>query len=95
MRVTRLVHSELATARRERRARKETALDPDAIYLGDNGRAFCGAPRCAGMTAQATGRDLSGQRVHRLTIITFSPNPEPIIPKPVNNPRVTLMNSGN
>jgi len=41
-------------------------LSPEAIYLGDNGRCFCG--RHAGMTAQYTGRDLSGQPVHRVTV---------------------------
>ena len=38
-------------------------LNPDTIYLGDNGRAFCGSLRCAGATAYYSGRDLSGQRV--------------------------------
>lgn len=33
------------------------------LYLGDNGRCFCGRIRCAGMTPFYTGRDLSGQRV--------------------------------
>lgn len=41
-------------------------LNPNRIYLGDNGRCFCGAERCAGMTASATGRDLSGQPVYML-----------------------------
>ncbi len=36
-------------------------LDPDTIYLGDNGRVFCG--RHAGMSATYTGRDISGQPV--------------------------------
>jgi len=40
-------------------------LREDAIYLGDNGRCFCA--RHAGMTARYTGRDLSGQPVHRVT----------------------------
>ena len=40
-------------------------LKPDALYFGDNGRCFCGD--CAGMTAFYTGRDLSGQRVMRVT----------------------------
>lgn len=43
------------------------ALRDDQIYLGDNGRCFCGRLRCAGMTAHFTGRDLSGQKVHRVT----------------------------
>jgi hypothetical protein len=38
-------------------------LDPTALYLGDNGRAFCGALKCAGMTAHFTGRTLSGDQV--------------------------------
>ena len=40
-------------------------LRDDALYLGDNGRCFCGAH--AGVTARFTGRDLSGQRVMHLT----------------------------
>jgi hypothetical protein len=40
-------------------------LNGAALYLGDNGRCFCGTH--AGVTAQATGRDLSGQRVHKVT----------------------------
>jgi hypothetical protein len=39
----------------------------DRLYLGDNGRCFCGALRCAGMTAHYTGRDLSGQKIFPLT----------------------------
>jgi len=41
-------------------------LDVNRLYLGDNGRCFCGEMRCAGMTAFYSGRDLSGQRVYRL-----------------------------
>lgn len=40
-------------------------LIPTALYLGDNGRCFCG--NHAGAVAQATGRDLSGHRIHRVT----------------------------
>jgi len=40
-------------------------LRDDALYLGDNGRCYCGA--CSGMSARYTGRDISGQRVHRVT----------------------------
>lgn len=36
------------------------------LYLGDNGRCFCGEMRCAGMTAFYSGRDLSGQTLYRL-----------------------------
>ena len=42
------------------------ALRDDEIY-GDNGRCFCGRLHYAGMTAHFTGRDLSGQPVHRVT----------------------------
>jgi hypothetical protein len=41
-------------------------LRPEAVYQGDNGRVFCGSPGCAGASALYTGRDLSGQKVHRL-----------------------------
>lgn len=47
----------------ESAARGGSVLRACRLYLGDNGRAFCGAPRCAGVTASITGRDLSGQRV--------------------------------
>jgi hypothetical protein len=40
-------------------------LKDDAIYLGDNGRAFCGVH--AGNSAAYTGRDLSGQAVMEIT----------------------------
>ena len=42
-------------------------LREDVLYLGDNGRCFCGRLAHAGMTAHYTGRDPSGQRVHRVT----------------------------
>ena len=38
-------------------------LKAQTLYLGDNGRAFCGSLGCAGMTAHYSGRDLSGQAV--------------------------------
>lgn len=38
-------------------------LDKDRLYLGDNGRCFCGTLRCAGMTSYSSGHDLSGQPV--------------------------------
>ena len=50
-----------ATAGHETRPKLITT----ALYLGDNGRCFCGALRCAGMSAHFTGRDISGQRVYR------------------------------
>ena len=40
-------------------------LKAGALYLGDNGRCFC--PDHAGASARYTGRDISGQRVHRIT----------------------------
>ena len=42
-------------------------LNPDRLYIGDNGRLFCGKPQCAGATASATGHDLSGQKVDVLS----------------------------
>lgn len=43
-------------------------LRDDQIYLGDNGRCFCGRLHHAGMTAHFTGLDLSGQPVRRVTV---------------------------
>lgn len=40
-------------------------LKADRLYLGDNGRCFCGEH--AGCSAKYTGRDLSGQEVLELT----------------------------
>ena len=40
-------------------------LDPDALYISDNGRILHG--RCSGMSAQFTGRDISGQPVMPVT----------------------------
>ena len=45
----------------------EPLLREDELYLGDGGRSFCGRLHHAGMTAHFTGRDLSGQPVHRVT----------------------------
>lgn len=42
-------------------------LKETVLYFGDNGRAFCGRLRCAGMTAFHTGRDLSGQKVEKVS----------------------------
>lgn len=36
-------------------------ISADIVYLGDNGRAYCG--QHLGVTAKTTGRDLSGQRL--------------------------------
>lgn len=33
------------------------------LYIGDNGRVFCGKVRCAGMSAAYSGYTLGGQRV--------------------------------
>lgn len=46
----------------------ESALVDGQLYLGDNGRVFCGRLQCAGLTARTTGRDLSGQPVEYLSI---------------------------
>jgi hypothetical protein len=43
-------------------------LDPARLYEGDNGHVFCGAPRCAGMSAAYTGRTIAGQTVRALTL---------------------------
>jgi hypothetical protein len=43
-------------------------LKETELYLGDNGRVFCGRLRCAGSTAFASGRDLSGQKLMRVRI---------------------------
>ena len=42
-------------------------LKADTLYLGDNGRCFCGTLECAGMTPYYDGHDLSGQRVEAIT----------------------------
>lgn len=44
--------------------RKFTA-DPAALYMTDNGRCVCGEH--LGMTAKATGRDISGQKILKVT----------------------------
>lgn len=44
---------------------RKMVLDADTLYLGDNGRCYCGEH--SGMTAQYTGRDISGQRVMAIT----------------------------
>jgi hypothetical protein len=43
-----------------------SALDEDALYSGDNGRIFCGALACAGMSAHFSGRTISGHRVEKI-----------------------------
>lgn len=44
----------------------KTILLEGAVYIGDNGRMMC--CRCAGTSASYTGRDLSGQRVDRVSV---------------------------
>jgi hypothetical protein len=41
-------------------------LRDGAVYWADNGRRICA--RCAGASALYTGRDISGQKVERITI---------------------------
>lgn len=43
----------------------KVVLQNDAVYLGDNGRCYCGLH--SGMSARYTGRDISGQTVYRVT----------------------------
>jgi len=51
-------------------ASRETTPRPllreGALYWADNGRVICA--RCAGQSALYTGRDISGQRVERVTL---------------------------
>lgn len=51
------------------------ALAPGRLYLGDNGRCFCGALRCAGSSAHFTGRDISGQRVEAIPAQELAAHP--------------------
>jgi hypothetical protein len=44
---------------------KTPVTQDDMIYLGDNGRALCGAH--LGVTARYTGHDLSGQAILPVT----------------------------
>jgi hypothetical protein len=41
-------------------------VDDDALYLVDNGAVLCGAH--LGSSARYTGRDISGQAIHRLNV---------------------------
>ena len=43
------------------------ALRADRLYLGDNGRTFCGESRCAGASAFYSGRTINGQEVLMIT----------------------------
>jgi len=51
-------------------ASRETNLRPllreGALYWADNGRVICA--KCAGASALYTGRDLSGQKVERISV---------------------------
>ena len=51
-------------------ASRETTPRPllreGAVYFADNGRRIC--VRCAGASARYTGRDISGQKVERITV---------------------------
>ena len=42
-------------------------LDDDALYLTDNGACYCG--KHCGNSARYTGRDISGQKVARLSVV--------------------------
>lgn len=42
-------------------------LNEQYLYIGDNGRVFCGALRCAGQSAHFSGHCISGQRAQRVT----------------------------
>jgi len=59
----------IALEQATRPSKPASALVATALYLGDNGRAFCGG--CAGATARASGCDLSGQPVLRVTAADF------------------------
>lgn len=43
---------------------KTFTVQPDAIYLTDNGASYCGDH--LGSSAKATGRDISGQKIYRV-----------------------------
>lgn len=45
-------------------------LDDEALYYTDNGAVYHG--RCCGSSARYTGRDISGQRVDRVTLADFA-----------------------
>lgn len=44
-----------------------TKLNPDTIYISENGEFVCGTPRCAGSTALATGVSIGGTRLSAVT----------------------------
>ena len=46
-------------------SKPKSLLKPGAIYIGDNGRCYC--VDCAGASASLTGRDISGQKIKRIT----------------------------
>jgi len=49
-------------------------IQPEAVYLGDNGCAYCGEH--LGMTGRTTGRDLSGQALYKMTPEDARQHPE-------------------
>lgn len=46
-------------------AEPKSVVKDDALYFADNGACYCG--KHLGMTARYTGRDLSGQKIERIT----------------------------
>lgn len=50
---------------RDRRSAVSVSIISTALYLCDNGMVLCG--RHLGASARATGRDISGQPIHRMT----------------------------
>ncbi len=51
-----------------------TTIRLNTIYLGDNGRAYCG--RHCGVTARLTGCDLSGQPLLAIDLEVLRDHPE-------------------
>jgi hypothetical protein len=49
-------------------------LQDHALYVGDNGRVLHG--KCSGNSARYTGRDLSGQKVFKLTKAEIQADPD-------------------
>ena len=44
----------------------QPVLKDESLYLTDNGACYCG--KHCGSSARFTGRDISGQKVHALTV---------------------------
>ena len=53
---------------------EKPVLKDDALYVGDNGRVYHGL--CSGMSARFTGRDISGQKVERITEPEIQADPD-------------------